>query len=676
MSDELHIYDFDGTLFRSPHAPAVWGKDWWSDPASLLPPCVPETPGSDWWVSPTVAAAKRSISSPDVFAVMLTGRTSTTGFRYRVAELLKQKGLNFDAVHLHQSGDSLMGKAKIIGKYLSRYPNIDTVRIWDDRGSHLRGFQRFLERAGYTVHTEHVRARSADPLCDEMDFAKAEGKQRKPSYVGVFLDSRSKAALVQAYNLSHDKVKNDHVTLGFKLTPELEGLIGTTVQMKVVGYGEDALGQAVVVKLPGTVPFNKKGLPHVTLTHDRSVGPKYSNDLLAGGYDRGAGPALTGVIDTFPRRLRRRTASNVRVAARYKNEVVAKEVSAAGSQKDITDNLVAFERAYDDFKEAVQDGMDRRISGDNHVVRMWANKPWVQLIQRGYKIAEGILGTRSIPARQAKGMEMAHRLYGNSRKMPKDVYKWWKTNEKRLLLTIMAAKKWPEKQEGSDALFRVGPFLVHNAVGATGQKLEVFKKMLETAIKKVKGIHGVPGFQKVLYGDIYLVGQISKAHHAAWYAVTEDAIYCRVTKAKWGFDEAFALVHELAHRYWRKFMSREAKAKWGTHHYSIKFQKVDLPMPQVGDPLPVRFRGAPKGWRPTVEEIKHGEYWYRTPNDRLTSISAMRIRKVVDQTKGVELRFPTAYSAQNEEEHFCEAVASEAFGSLSTAHTKALMGIW
>ena len=99
---ELHVYDFDGTLFRSPHAPAVWDKDWWSDPASLLPPCVPEKPGNEWWISSTVGSAKRSISDPDVFSIMMTGRKDQSAFRYRVPELLRQKGLNFDAVHLDQ----------------------------------------------------------------------------------------------------------------------------------------------------------------------------------------------------------------------------------------------------------------------------------------------------------------------------------------------------------------------------------------------------------------------------------------------------------------------------------------------------------------------------------------------------------------------------------------------
>lgn len=319
MSTELHVYDFDGTLFRSPHQPAVWEGDWWSDPASLLPPCVPEKPGSEWWISPTVSSAKRSISDSDVFAVMMTGRKDQSAFRYRVPELLNQKGLSFDAVHLDRGGgDSLAGKVQTILSYLSRYPFIEVVRIWDDWASHLRKFRQVLERQGpWEVHTELVRARSLDPLCGEGEVTvDVEGK--KPSYIGVFLDARSKAALQDAYGFDHDKVKNDHVTLGFKLTPEFEALIGQPVRMQVVGHASDELGQAVVVDLPSDVPFTKKGLPHVTLSHDASVGPKYSNDLLASGrLERVRGPSISGVLDTFPRRLRR-VASAVRVASLYR----------------------------------------------------------------------------------------------------------------------------------------------------------------------------------------------------------------------------------------------------------------------------------------------------------------------------------------------------------------------
>ena len=362
-----------------------------------------------------------------------------------------------------------------------------------------------------------------------------------------------------------------------------------------------------------------------------------------------------------------------RVAQRW---AAQRSLVAAGSEQDIESNLPSFEKAYAEFKRAVEDGVSRGLSGDHTVVRRWANRPWVQLMDRGYEIAEGILGSRAVPSRDAKGIEMAHRLYARSQKMPEDVYKWWKTNEKRLLLTIEAAKTWPVKEEGSDDLFRVGPFLVHNGLGTTGPQLDAFKKMLETAIKKVKGLRGVPGFQKVLYGDIYLVGQIRGAHHAAWYNVSEDAIYCRLSKSKWGFDEAYALVHELAHRYWRRFMSPLAKAKWESHHSKVLYTKVDLPMPQAGDPLPVRVKGSPRGWRPKVESLKGGNYFYRSHDGVLLSIPERRIRRVVDQNKGVALRFPTPYSSTNEEEHFCEAVASDAFGKLSEKHQEALDSIF
>ena len=41
---ELHLYDFDGTLFRSPMPPAVWDEDWWSDTRSLTPHVFLRTP--------------------------------------------------------------------------------------------------------------------------------------------------------------------------------------------------------------------------------------------------------------------------------------------------------------------------------------------------------------------------------------------------------------------------------------------------------------------------------------------------------------------------------------------------------------------------------------------------------------------------------------------------------
>ena len=210
--------------------------------------------------------------------------------------------------------------------------------------------------------------------------------------------------------------------------------------------------------------------------------------------------------------------------------------------------------------------------------------------------------------------------------MPQDVHAWYAKNQ-RFLDTIVEAVKWPEKQEGSDQLFKVGPFTVHNTLGISGSALDAFKKMLEVVVQKVKG-NAVPGFSQVLYGDVYLVGQLKGANTAAWYNTQEDVVYCRLAKKNWGFDEGFSLVHELGHRYYRKFADKAAMPAWKQHHRQLEGKPVEVPMPQVGDTLPLRLRGAPRGFRPVAIRQTPDAYWYKRPDGSEGSISSMEIRKV------------------------------------------------
>lgn len=347
----------------------------------------------------------------------------------------------------------------------------------------------------------------------------------------------------------------------------------------------------------------------------------------------------------------------------------------SGTEEDISQNIQAFKNAYEKFKTAVQDAKDRGLSGDSRIARQWANRPWVDCMELGFKIAEGVIGTRSIPPRSAKGIEMAYRLYYRSRTMPKDVYKWLDKNEKRLLLTIEAAERWKPKQEGTDDLFTVGPFTVHNTIGAQGKALDAFKKMLELAIKKVK-LNKARGFSKVLYGDIYLVGQLTKSNTAAWYDVGKDIVFCRVAKKAWRFDEAHSLVHELGHRYWRRIAAKPLKTEWMRHHIRVESKEVEIPMPDVGDELPLRIKGAPRGWRPKVLQSDRSTYTYERPDGSKGTIARMSIWKVQKQNEGNALRFPTAYSATNEEEHFCEALSLASFGTLPDEHQVPFKAIW
>ena len=253
-------------------------------------------------------SARKSIANPNVFAVMLTGREDRGALRYRIPDLLHQRGLNFDAVHLDPGGNALTNKVARIRRYLRRYPFITKVQVWDDRVSHLAEFQSALPSLDVTVVPHHVQALARTVQCERtpLDVSPVE----RPQYAGVFLDSKSRAALQYAFPFAHDKIQTDHVTLVFRPGPKdrpwLASWLGRKVRMEVVGYAEDDRGQAVAVRFLDPVPYPAQGIPHVTLSHARSVKPVYSNDLLKRGMWRGAQRVkLTGVVDTRPSSLRR-----------------------------------------------------------------------------------------------------------------------------------------------------------------------------------------------------------------------------------------------------------------------------------------------------------------------------------------------------------------------------------
>jgi len=184
---ELHVYDFDGTLFGSPLPPDGWPKGmgtWFESPGSLLPPCVPEHPGSEWWNSNVVASAKQSIANPNVLAIMMTGRTNRVGLRYRIAELLDSAGLDFDAVYLKEGFTSTPDfKAHMLGKILRRFPDISLVKMWDDRHNHFPIFSETVKNMGVSIETYPVDHFSNPAECDVEEMNEALGRK---DYVNVY----------------------------------------------------------------------------------------------------------------------------------------------------------------------------------------------------------------------------------------------------------------------------------------------------------------------------------------------------------------------------------------------------------------------------------------------------------------------------------------------------------
>lgn len=174
---ELHCYDFDGTLFRSPDAPSWFPDGWFMSEASLGQPCVPNRPKADWWILPNVIAAKKSLARPDVITALVTGRSSKVPyFRWRVPELLGQAGLDFDFVHLNPTSDTPTFKANLISE-LTLDHKVSVVHLWDDFKPNMVKVSSALDTLGvpFVAHLVHPQGHTLS--CGESDLVRlvAEG---------------------------------------------------------------------------------------------------------------------------------------------------------------------------------------------------------------------------------------------------------------------------------------------------------------------------------------------------------------------------------------------------------------------------------------------------------------------------------------------------------------------
>ncbi len=340
---------------------------------------------------------------------------------------------------------------------------------------------------------------------------------------------------------------------------------------------------------------------------------------------------------------------------------------AAGTEDDIRQHLPTLKNAY-----TVLSNLEYL---DEDQVRA-VEPAFIQLIRAGRKVVAGVLSVRSIPDKSAKSLEMVYRLVENARRVPQDIYKWWDTNGKRVKFLIEAAENWPVKSEGTDELFTLGPFKVHNAVGAKGAELDSLKKGLERVEKAVKS-NPVPGFARVLYGDVHVVPRITKAHHAAWYYPGDDSLYLRRAKST-GIDEVHALIHELGHRYWHKFAAEPQKKAWALHHSRAASKTVEVELPKVGDELPVAIKGV-KNRYPTIVAVEPGLFRYSIDIDGRPYTNSISTKTVYDfyreQQKATK-NFPTKYSATSEQEHFCDAVAMLALGNLPDEFAVPFNAVW
>lgn len=157
MVDRIAIFDFDGTLFRSPEKPDWWPhQGFWGRLETLSPPFVPEACGLEWYVPSVVKAAHQAVSDPHTHTCLLTGRIPK--FERRVRQLLADAGIRFDAYYFASGGNTLSFKVATIEELIGMFPEASTVEMWEDRQEHIGAFKQTIEAQGRTPIVHWVKS--------------------------------------------------------------------------------------------------------------------------------------------------------------------------------------------------------------------------------------------------------------------------------------------------------------------------------------------------------------------------------------------------------------------------------------------------------------------------------------------------------------------------------------
>lgn len=249
--------------------------------------------------------------------------------------------------------------------------------------------------------------------------------------------------------------------------------------------------------------------------------------------------------------MRSSSISALRVASRY---LAAKEWG------DPTQMVSNYRKILTDFQSSLTALQQRSLqiaSGvpNESLPRVFV--PLVPLVNATRPLVDWVIQTRAIPPGKAKAVEMVARLMAGMKRLPNDPVDWNQKNGARLNLLLEAAS-WPARSTGGAGTLQaesVGPFKVHNTIGANEKQFKEIQGLVESA---ARALSTTRDFKKVLYGDVFIVGQLKDSGTAAWYSLKDDDVFVR-SLAKKGVDDLESLVHELGHRYWWRFTTPDQR---------------------------------------------------------------------------------------------------------------------
>ena len=148
--EELHVFDFDGTLVNTPipedgmrqyyeETGEKWPfQGWWGRAESLAPPLTMDA-------GPALEEYHASSTRSDVARIMMTGRRSK--LKASVETVMRE----FNISHCHEhifngtGHDTLTYKLNELRRLVAVYKP-KRVRIWEDRISHAAAFEEFGRR--------------------------------------------------------------------------------------------------------------------------------------------------------------------------------------------------------------------------------------------------------------------------------------------------------------------------------------------------------------------------------------------------------------------------------------------------------------------------------------------------------------------------------------------------
>ncbi len=159
---KISIFDFDGTLMRTPHpeeGKKKWENfynkkyphiGWWSKPESL-----DDAVFNIDTIENTINDYKREIKNPHTLVIMLTGRLPHQ--HDQIIELLKFHKIVFTEYHYKESGDTLNSKLNSITTLLNRFPQVNYIEMWEDREPHAIAFEEWGKENNVKIEVNLVK---------------------------------------------------------------------------------------------------------------------------------------------------------------------------------------------------------------------------------------------------------------------------------------------------------------------------------------------------------------------------------------------------------------------------------------------------------------------------------------------------------------------------------------